>query len=142
MCHTLIYSFLVTLGLCCCTQAFFSCSERGYSSLCCTGFSLWWLLLLWGTCSRSVGFTSCDTWALICSRHVDSSWTRNRTHVLLHWQADSQPLDHQGSPTVAMLTNNVVPSQPLAVLTLLSAVSGIPVCTWDGSAERNLGTLL
>ena len=41
-----------------------------------------------------------------------------------------------------MLTNNVVPSQPLAVLTLLSAVSGIPVCTWDGSAERNLGTLL
>ena len=61
---------------------------------------------------------------------------------LLQWQADSQPLDHQGSPTVAMLTNNVVPSQPLAVLTLLSAVSGIPVCTWDGSAERNLGTLL
>ena len=82
MCHTLIYLFLVTLGLCCCTQAFFSCSERGDSSLWCTGFSLWWLLLLWGTCSRCVGFSSCDIWALICSRHMESSWTRNRTQVL------------------------------------------------------------
>ena len=76
------YLFLVTLGLCCCTQTFFSCSEPGYSSLSCTDFSLWWLLLLWGTCSRCMGFRSCDTWTFICLRHVESSWTRNRTHVL------------------------------------------------------------
>ena len=72
------YLFLVTLGLCCCTQAFFSCSERGNSSLWYTGFSLWWLLLLWGTCSRCMGFSSCDIWALICSRHMESSSTRNQ----------------------------------------------------------------
>ena len=78
MCHTLIYSFLVTLGLCCCTQAFFSCSERGYSSLCCTGFlllrmgflwlqcvvSLWQLLLLQNVGSRCTGFSICDSGSL------------------------------------------------------------------------------
>ena len=29
------------------------------SSLWCTGFSLWWLLLLWSMGSRQVGFSSC-----------------------------------------------------------------------------------
>ena len=31
----------------------------GYSLLRCTGFSLRWLLLLWSTGSRHVGFSSC-----------------------------------------------------------------------------------
>ena len=35
----------------------------GYSSLRCAGFSLTWLLLLWSTGSRLVGFSSCGTWA-------------------------------------------------------------------------------
>ena len=34
-------------------------ASRGYSSLRCTGFSLWWLLLSWSTGSRCVGFSSC-----------------------------------------------------------------------------------
>ena len=33
--------------------------SRGYSSLRCAGFSLWWLLLFWSTGSRRVGFSSC-----------------------------------------------------------------------------------
>ena len=37
--------------------------SRGYSSLRCTGFSLWWLLLLRSMGSRPVGFSSCGTWA-------------------------------------------------------------------------------
>ena len=37
--------------------------SRGYSSLWCTGFSLWWLLLLWSMGSRHAGFSSCTTWA-------------------------------------------------------------------------------
>ena len=36
----------------------------GCSSLQCTGFSLWWLLLLRSTGSRCAGFSSCGTWAL------------------------------------------------------------------------------
>ena len=35
-------------------------ASRGYSSLWCMGFSLWWLLLLWSTGSRRVGFSSCS----------------------------------------------------------------------------------
>ena len=35
----------------------------GYSSLWCAGFSLQWLLLLWSTGSRHMGFSSCGTWA-------------------------------------------------------------------------------
>ena len=37
--------------------------SRGYSLLQCTGFSLQWLLSLWSTGCRRVGFRSCGTWA-------------------------------------------------------------------------------
>ena len=58
----------------------------GYSSLQCTDFSLWWLLLLWSTVSRWAGFSSCGTQAqqlwylgLVALQHGGSSWTRDRT---------------------------------------------------------------
>ena len=35
----------------------------GHSSLWCTGFLLWWLLLLRSMGSRRTGFSSCSTWA-------------------------------------------------------------------------------
>ena len=38
-------------------------ASRGYSSLQCVGFSLRWLLLLWSTGSRGMGFSSCGMWA-------------------------------------------------------------------------------
>ena len=39
-------------------------ASRGYSSLRCVGFSLWWLLLLQSTGSRHMGFSSCGSRAL------------------------------------------------------------------------------
>ena len=36
----------------------------GYSSLWCTGFLLWGLLLLWSIGYRCMGFSSCGLWAL------------------------------------------------------------------------------
>ena len=39
-------------------------TSGGYSSLRCAGFSLWWLLLLRSTGSRSAGFSSCGSQAL------------------------------------------------------------------------------
>ena len=39
-------------------------ASGGYSLLWCVGFSLWWLLLLRSTGSRSTGFSSCGSWAL------------------------------------------------------------------------------
>ena len=39
-------------------------ASRGYSSLWCTGFSWWWLLLLRSMGSRRAGFSSCGSGAL------------------------------------------------------------------------------
>ena len=39
-------------------------ASRGYSSLWCAGFSLWWLFLLRSSGSRHAGFSSCGLWAL------------------------------------------------------------------------------
>ena len=36
-------------------------ASGGYTLLWCTGFSLWWLLLLWSMSSKHVGFSSCGT---------------------------------------------------------------------------------
>ena len=42
-------------------------ASGGYSLLWCVGFSLWWLLLLRSTGSRSTGFSSCGARAqLLC----------------------------------------------------------------------------
>ena len=63
--------------------------SRGYSSLQCVGFSLRWLLLLWSTGSRHVGFSSCGSrasvvvawglgscgsWALECRLSSCGTW--------------------------------------------------------------------
>ena len=74
----------------------------------CVGFSLWWLILLPSTGSRGAGFSKCSSRALA---HRLNSWRRmglvavcgicpdqGSNPCLLHWQADSLPLSHQGSP--------------------------------------------
>ena len=92
----------------------------GYSSLQCAGFSLRWLLLLQSTGSRhpglvvvARGLSSCGTWALECrlgSRHGLSCSAacgifldQGLNRYSLHWQADSYPLRHQGSPDSGIL---------------------------------------
>ena len=60
----LFFFFLAALGLRCCVRASLVAARGGYSSLQCAGFSLQWLLLLWSTCSRRTGFSSCDSQAL------------------------------------------------------------------------------
>ena len=98
--------------------------SRGYSSLRCAGFSLRWLLLFRNTGSRRVSFSSCGTRAqqfwlvgsVVVARGLQSTGSVVVAHGLscsaacgifpdqgsnpcpLHWQADSQPLQHQGSP--------------------------------------------
>ena len=55
-------------------------ASRGYSSLWCAGFSLWWLLSLWSTGSRAQAQYLWHT-GLVALRHVGSSRTRARTRV-------------------------------------------------------------
>ena len=57
----IIIYFLAALGLLCCAWASLVAASGGYSLLRCAGFSLRWLLLLWSTGSRCVGFSSCST---------------------------------------------------------------------------------
>lgn len=65
----------------------------GTLSLLLAGFSLQWLLLWQSLGTRPVGFTS---FSLLALWQVQSSQTRDWTRHL-HWQANSQPWDHQGS---------------------------------------------
>ena len=74
-------------------------ASAGHSSLRCTGLSLSWPLLLQSTGSRCAGSVfvahgpSCSA---ACGILPDQS----SNPCPLHWQADSQPLCHQGSPLV------------------------------------------
>ena len=94
-------------------------ASGGYSSLRCVGFSLQWLLLLRSTGSRCKGCSSCGTWAsVVVVRGLQSIGSVVAAHGLscstacgifpdqgsnlcpLHWQEDSSPLRHQGSPGI------------------------------------------
>ena len=97
----IIYLFLVALGLCCCLQAFSSGGEHvPLFVVVCRLSVVAVLFFLFSTDSRLTGFSSCSTEAqllwltdsriqaewLWCTgpvalQHVDSSQTRDRTHV-------------------------------------------------------------
>ena len=68
----------------------------------CISFTLWWLLLLQSTRSRVHGLQSCGTQALehrpSCSTAHGILLDQGLNPCNIHLQADSQPLDHQGSP--------------------------------------------
>ena len=71
-----------------------------FSSCACMGVSLRWLILLQSTGSRAFRRQSLQHVsfvAVVALQQVGSSQTREWTHFL-HWQADSSPLSHQGSP--------------------------------------------
>ena len=76
-------------------------ASRGHSSSRCAGLSLWWPLLLRSTGSRRAGSVvvvhgpSCSA----CGIFPD----QGSNPCPLHWQADSQPLRHQGSPANPVL---------------------------------------
>ena len=75
----------------------------------CAGLSLRWPLLLRSTGSRCLGFSSCGSRALECSlNNCGAQLSCSAARGIFpdqglnpcprHWQADSSPLGHQGSP--------------------------------------------
>ena len=88
-------------------------ASRAHSSLWCVGLSLQWPPLLRSTGSRHwlqyLQLSSCRA----CAQYLwhtalvacGIALTRDQTSVPLHWQMDSQPLDHQGSPCTHLLTH-------------------------------------
>ena len=79
-------------------------ASGGHSSSRCAGLSLLWPLLLRSTSSRRAGSVvvahgpSCSA---ACGIFPDQGWNP----CPLHWQADSQPLRHQGSPCFIIFKN-------------------------------------
>ena len=92
-----IYLFMAVLGLRFCARAFSSCGKWGPSSSRCAGLSLSWPLLLRSTGSRRadpVIVAHGPSCSVACGIFPD----QGSNPCPLHWQADSQPLRHQGSP--------------------------------------------
>ena len=72
-------------------------ASRGHSSSWCTGLSLSQPLLLWSTGSRCTG-SVVVAHGPSCSAARGILPDQGSNPCPLHWQADSQPLRHQGSP--------------------------------------------
>ena len=73
-------------------------ASGGHSSLWCTGLSLSWPLLLWSPGSRRAG-SVVVAHGPTCSTAGGILPDQGSNPCPLHWQADSQPLHHQGSPS-------------------------------------------
>ena len=78
-------------------------ASGGHSSSWCTGLSLSWPLLLRSTGSRSAG-SVVVAHGPSCSAACGIFPDQGSNLCPLHWQADSQPLCHQGSPTCLLNT--------------------------------------
>ena len=72
-------------------------ASRGHSSSRCAGLSLSRPLSLWSTSSRCAG-SVIVAHGPICSAACGIFPDQGSNPCTLHWQADSQPLRHQGSP--------------------------------------------
>ena len=96
-------------------------ASRGHSSLRCAGLSLSWPLLLWSTGSRHAG-SVVVAHGPSCSAACGIFPDQGSNPCPLHWQADSQPLRHQGSPDIPFLC---LTWRPTGRLCLREAFSGI-----------------
>ena len=94
------------LGLLCCVGSSLVEVLGGYSSLLCAGFSLRQLFLLWSRGSVAVAY------GLSCSTARGIFLDQRSNPCLLHWQADSFPPSHQGSPDQGFLSR-VMPQRHL-----------------------------
>ena len=110
------------------------CSRCGGEQLLssCAGFSLRWFLLLWSTGSRSLGsvVAACGLqstgsgvvwYVLSCSEACGLFPGQGLNSYLLHWQVDSLPLNHQGSPAFLAQLRSVVLNKVLATSKELSS---------------------
>ena len=79
-------------------------TSGGHSSSWCAGLSLSRPLLLWSTGSRHAG-SVIVAHRLSCSAAYGIFPDQGSNPCPLHWQADSQPLCHQGSPCIIIFNS-------------------------------------
>ena len=95
-------------------------ASGGHSSSWCTGLLLSLPLLLRSTGSRHAG-SVVVAHGPSCSAACDFFPDQGSNPCPLHWQADSQPLRHQGSPGVSFLRSHFE-SFPLVICDQVSLV--------------------
>ena len=99
-------------------------ASGGHSSSRCVGLSLSWPLLL-----RSTGSRCADSvivaHGLSCSAACGIFPDQGSNPCPLHWQADSQPLRHQGSPSNRIFNENCESGHPLLVPALNAYASTV-----------------
>ena len=95
--YLFIYLFMAVLGLRFCVGAFSSCGKRGPIFIAVRGLSPSRPLLLRSTGSRRAG-SVVVAHGPSCSAACGILPDQGSNPRPLHWQADSQPLRHQGSP--------------------------------------------
>ena len=88
---------MAVLGLRFHARAFSSCGKRGHSSSQCAGLSHFAASLVGSTGSRRAGSVTVAH-GPSCSAACGTFPDQGSNLCPLHWQADSQPLCHQGSP--------------------------------------------
>ena len=95
--YLFIYLFMAVLGLRFCAKAFSSCGEQGPLFI-----AVRRPLPLQSTGSRRAG-SVVVAHGLSCSTACGIFPDQGSNPCPLHWQADSQPLRHQGSPKMLVL---------------------------------------
>ena len=85
-------------------------ASGGHSSSRCAGLSLSWPLLLRSTGSRHAG-SVVVAHGPSCSAACEIFPDQGSNPCPLHWQADSQPLRHQGSPWLILMFNKAKQKQ-------------------------------
>ena len=107
-----IYLFMAALGLRFCARAFsLVAASGGHSSSRCVGLSLSRPLLLRSTGSRRTG-SVVVAHGPSCSAACGIFPDQGSNPCPLHWQANSQPLRHQGSPPHSYVLNSPIKSEP------------------------------
>ena len=98
--YLFIYLFLAALGLRCCAWAFFSCRERELFFTAVCGLLIAVASLVAAHRLQSAG-SVVAAHGLSCSMACGIFPDQGLNPCSLNWQADSQPLHHQGSPIPA-----------------------------------------
>ena len=98
-------------------------ASGGHSSSRCAGLSLSWPLLLRSTGSRRAGSVTVAH-GPSCSAACGILPDQGSNPCPLHWQADSQPLRHQGSPSPSIF-RTTLPTLPNASFSFFSQMSDL-----------------
>ena len=111
---------MAVLGLRFCARAFSSCGKRGPLFIAVRGPLTIAASLVWSTGSRRAG-SVVVAHGPSCSAACGIFPDQGTNPCPLHWQADSQPLRHQGSPSFFLF---------LIYFYLFLAVMGLLCCVW------------